>query len=65
MTITGLTLSGADAGKYVLAPVTTTADITAGNADCRWNYGFREGVRRHDGCIARFQRCHTGGRGTW
>ena len=30
VTIAGLTLSGADAGKYVLAdPMTTTADITA------------------------------------
>ena len=29
MTVTGLTLSGADAGKYTLVQPTTTANITA------------------------------------
>ena len=29
MTISGLTLTGADAGNYIIVPPTTTADITA------------------------------------
>ena len=63
VTVSGLVLTGADAGNYILTPPTTTANITPATADRHRHHGQRQGVRRHHRRDARYHRRHAGGRG--
>ena len=60
VTITGLTLSGADAGKYTLVQPTTTARHHGGHGDRHRHHGERQGVRRHHRRDPRYHGCHVG-----
>ena len=60
VTVTGLTLTGADAGKYILVQPTTTADITAATLTVT---GITAGDKVYDGttdATIDTTECHTG-----
>ena len=44
VTVNGLSLTGADAGNYILTPPTTTADISAAAPDRHRYHGQQQGV---------------------
>ena len=47
VTVSRLALAGADAGNYTLTQPTTTANITAGDADGHRHHARQQGLRRH------------------
>ena len=55
MTVSGLALTGADAGNYILTQPTTTADITAATLTVTGITAEQQGLRRHHRRDARHQ----------
>ena len=65
VTVSGITLSGADVGNYVVAaPTGLTANITPASLTGERHRGEQQGLRRHDcGHPERHSHCHGAGLG--